>query len=134
MEKMKIVSFVYCEDVQNDQNGKGVIIAPMQLMTPKFLPTDYSFNISFGIFDVLKEGFKLETKFLDPNGQEVANNIMQVPHLPIDKIEKPNLPVGLQVNIGFRNIPLLISGEYKTVIYLNEIKSGEYPIEVCYES
>ena len=54
MEGMKIVSFTYCEDVQNDSNGRAIIIAPMQLMTPKFLPTDYSFNVSFGIFDVKK--------------------------------------------------------------------------------
>ncbi len=133
MEKMKIVSFTYCEDVQNDSQGRALIIGPMQLMAPKFMPTDYSFNISFGIFDVPKEGFLINTEFLDPNGSKISENTLQVPTLPVDKINLPNLPFGIQVNIGFRNVPLLIPGEYNTVIKLNGKECGKYPIEVCHE-
>lgn len=127
---MKIVSFTYCEDVQNDPQGKPIIIAPMQMIVPQFLPTTYSFNVSFGIADVPKEGFSIKTEFWNPKGEKVSENILQVPPLPVEKIAFPNLPFGLQVNIGFRNVVLDVQGEYKTVILINNKEYSEYPIGV----
>lgn len=132
MKEMKIVSFTYCEDVQNDSQGRAIIVAPMQLMITKYLPTSYSFNVSFGIFNVPKEGVSVETEFIDSNGKMISSNFLQIPSLPVDKIAFSDLPFGLQVNVNFRNIDLEISGEYKTIIKLNGNKCGEYPIEVCH--
>ncbi len=132
MTEMKIVSFTYCEDIQNDPQGRAVVVAPMQLMVTKYLPTSYSFNVSFGIFNVPKEGLTVETEFLAPDGKMISSNSLQVPSLPVDKIAFSNLPFGLQINVNFRNIDFEISGEYKTIIKLNGNKYGEYPIEVCH--
>ena len=131
---MKVVSFTYCEDVQNDPQGRAVIIAPMQMIIPQFLPTAYSFNVSFGISDVPKEGFSITTEFWNPLGIKVSDNKFQVPSLPVEKIDLPNAPLGLQVNVGFRNVVLDTKGEYKTKILINNEEYGVYPIEVYYDN
>lgn len=132
MEKMKIVSFTYCEDVQNDQNGKPMIICPMQFMAPISLPTNYSFCASFGVFNIPKNGFSIKFQFLDPDGNVVqgAENNMLVPPIPDEQIKNKKIPLGIQVNMGFRNIVLRERGEYKSRIILNGEIVGTYPIEV----
>ena len=130
MEEMKIVSFTYCEDIQNDPQGKTRIIGPLQMLITKYIPTDYSFNISFGIFNVPKEGFLINTEFYNPKGEEISNNVLEVPRFLDEKINYLDLPLGIQVNIGFRNIPFEIQGEYKTIIKINGKECGTYPIEV----
>lgn len=130
MEEMKIVSFAYCEDIQNNPQGQTIVIGPLQMLITKYIPTDYSFNISFGIYNVPKEGLLINTGFYSPNGEEISNNVLRVPQFSDEKISYPNLPLGIQVNIGFRNIPFESQGEYKTIIKINGKECGTYPIEV----
>ncbi|OUN38302.1 hypothetical protein [Massilimicrobiota sp. An80] len=130
MKEMKIQSFVYCEDIQNDPQGKTVIVGPLQMIITKYIPTDYSFNISFGIFNVPKDGFSINTEFYNPKGEKISENVLTAPQFPEEKINFPDLPLGVQINIGFRNISFEIQGEYKTVIKINGQECGTYPIEV----
>lgn len=131
-EKMEIVSFVYCEDVQNDPQGKAMIIGPMQLMPVVNVPTNYSFCASFGIYNIPKNGFLIKFEFIDPDGDVVQGglNQMMVPTIPDDKIINSKLPLGIQVNMGFRNIILKKVGRYEAKIYLNDEFINGYPIEV----
>lgn len=131
-EKMEIVSFTYCEDVQNDPQGKPMIIGPMQHMLVINFPTNYSFCASFGIFNIPKEGFLIKFDFVDPDGNVVqgAMNNMMVPPIPENQIQNPNIPLGIQVNMGFRNIILTKAGRYCANIYLNGKFIQSYPIEV----
>lgn len=131
-KEMEIVSFVYCEDVQNDPQGKAMIIGPMQFMPVVNFPTNYSFCASFGIYNMPKCGFSIRFEFIDPDGEAVQGgmNQMMVPAIPDDKIKNPKLPLSIQVNMGFRNIILSKEGRYEARIYLNERKVNSYPIEV----
>jgi hypothetical protein len=128
---MEIVSFVYCDDViENNSNHSSTIIAPMQMFLPVGLPSNYSFSISFGLYGLNKLGNdEIEISFLDPNKQCIAENKMIVPSLP-DPIKQSKQPVGAQINIGFRNVVLNYEGKHYTVIKVNGEKLGEYPIHV----
>lgn len=136
IENMEIVSFIYCEDVQNDPQGKTMIIGPMQFMPVINLPTNYSFCASFGIYNIPKHGFSIKFEFVDPDGNVVQGglNQMVVPPIPDDKIVNPKLPLGIQVNMGFRNIILYKDGKYESKIYLNDALVNSYPIEVSYNA
>lgn len=125
---MEIVSFTYCEDVQNNECGKSVIIAPIQMLTPVSLPTNYSFTVSFGIYDIPKDGFEIRLDFFDSEENAISENKMMFP--PIDEKEVLDIdsPLGVQINMGFRNLIFRNEGKYISKIYLNGELYGEYPI------
>lgn len=125
---MEIVSFTYCEDVQNNECGKSVIIAPIQMLTPVSLPTNYSFTVSFGIYDIPKDGFEIRLDFFDSEENAISENKMMFP--PIDEKEVLDIdsPLCVQINMGFRNLIFRNEGKYISKIYLNGELYGEYPI------
>lgn len=128
---MNIVSFVYCEDTV-DQNGKTVIINPMQMFTPVGIPSNYSFVISFGIFDYEKDRENsINIIFKSPEGKKLVESKIDVPMLP-DEARNATLPIGLQFNLGFRNVVLERPGEYTTIIEINGKELGIYPINVVH--
>lgn len=50
----KIVSFTYCDNVANDMNGNPIITRPLQMITPMAIPSNFTFSISFGVYDIDK--------------------------------------------------------------------------------
>lgn len=132
MEKMKVVSFTYCENVQNDHQGHAMIIGPIQYMQVSHLPTNYSFCFSLGVFNRPKNGFLFKLEFVDPDGLTVQDGVheMFVPAITKEKIINNKLPFGLQINIGFKNIVLNKTGRYASKLYLNDKFINSYPIDV----
>ena len=127
---MKIVSFTYCNDVINDNIGNPLIAGPLQMLMPINIPANYSFSVSFGVYDLGKTGDnKFRVEFIDSDENIIADNDLTIPDFP-DKVKVSNNPLGIQINIGFRNIILNKEGTYKTLIYHNGNKVGEYAIEV----
>lgn len=127
---MKIVSFVYCNDV-NNENGNTILISPMQMLTPIGIPSNYSFTVSFGLLDRYEKFNNNEViiKFVDDTDKEISKNVFTFPPLP-EELKKSPDPIGIQINIGFRNVILEKAGIFSTVIECNNSELGRYPIDV----
>ena len=127
---MKIVSFTYCNDVTNDGNGNPMIVGPLQMLMPINLPANYSFSISFGVYDITKNGNdEIEVGFYDRDNTQIALNRIIIPSLP-KELSGANNPIGLQINVGFRNVILQNSNEHYAEIKINGNFLGKYPIDV----
>ena len=126
----KIVSFTYCDNVANDMNGNPIITRPLQMITPMAIPSNFTFSISFGVYDIDKiEKNCINIDFLDPNDVVISNNELILPDMPREINETPD-PVGIQINVEFKNTYIKEEGEYKTRRILNGSKLGEFPINV----
>lgn len=123
---MKIISFVYCERiVQENQNLS--IVNPLTMIVPINMPTNYSFSISIGLYDIpVNQNHTIKVELIDPNGEVVFE-------MPGDfKVENESLEekTGAQFNIDINNQVFKEYGEYKTQVIINNEPLGEYPIEV----
>ena len=127
---MEIRSFTYCNDVINDSNGYPLISGPLQILMPINIPANFSFSISFGVYDLNRNGHnRFEVEFIDADGNKIAYNDLNIPDFP-NEIKKSKNPICIQINVGFRNIVLNKEGRYKTLIKYNGEKEFEYPIDV----
>lgn len=127
---MKLVSFVYCDEVKAEDNGINSILNPLLMFNPIATPSNYSFTISFGVYDLEKEIENiLNISFVDPNKNVISEQNMNLPVLPRELIEARK-PIGIQFNVGFRNVVLSCEGEYRTIIKINDTVLGEFPIYV----
>ncbi len=125
---MEVTSFLYCNGY-TQVDGMPALLGPLQFLNPAFIPGQYSFVVSFGLFHLPDSGeITLEYKFVSPTGKTV-HNISSVA-LPIAKEEKEKKCVGMQVNMDLKNIVLEMEGTYKSILYINGEKVGEYPIAV----
>lgn len=134
----RVVSFVYCENVQNEtvpvgsgQVPKAHIIGPLSTLNPISIPGNFSFSISVGIqgFDSSdRNTFRIT--FVDPKGNVLNDtNLIEIPHgLPTGNL--PRGAEGIQINFDVRNLILEEEGDYKTLVYFNQKLLGEYPILV----
>lgn len=131
-----ISTFVYCENIQNEPSPNGSklhVIGPMQIMTPAFIPSMFSFSVVFGILDIqLNKPHTLRYIFKGPKAEEQpiidSGDIV----LPIQEnnAELPDEMKGFMMNMDFRNIPLQYEGEYTSEIYFDEVSLGMFPIKV----
>lgn len=127
---MKIVSFVYCDEVKTDENGANIIISPLLMFNPIATPSNYSFTISFGVYDLEKEKENsIYISFVDSDGRTISENNMNLPVLPRE-LREVKKSIGIQFNVGFRNVVLSKEGEYRTIIKVNGTNLGEFPIFV----
>lgn len=125
---LKITSFVYCSAIEQTPAGpalKGIL----QYLAPKMFPTEYSFSISFGVYDLGKmENLKVRYVFKDPNG-EIVNDTKQF-DIPISEDMQKHNHIGIQLNLDLKNVVLREQGEYFSEVYINENIAGKYPIDV----
>lgn len=136
-----ISTFIYCEDTQQIQVGtqksqlKINLIGPMQIMTPMFIPSMFSFSICFGILDfdmsvphklrvVFKESKEKEKPIIDTEDMNFSIPIQE------KKIALPENMNGSMINFNFKNIALRHEGTYCTSIYFDDSLLGDYPIDV----
>ena len=49
---MKVTSFVVCEKTEINTDNKTIIIGPLQMILLKNIPNNYSFSVSFGLYDL----------------------------------------------------------------------------------
>lgn len=130
VRKMKIVSFIYCENTQ-DNNGKTIINGPLQMISLKYFPSTFSFYISMGLFDVDPYGFNFDYSFVDPDGKPLNQMTLNVPPLTqLGGSINESVKYGLQINLGVQNLEFTKLGEHKTIISFSDGNSFEFPIEV----
>ncbi|PFA84501.1 MULTISPECIES: hypothetical protein [Bacillus] len=130
----KVSTFMYCEQAEmNPQIQKTVISGPLHVFTVPFVPTTYSFAITFGLLGINnKQDNKLSIRFLDPNDNPKidAENLMIGKTPDLNWEEMPHEARGLIANMDFRNVILECEGLYKTQIFMNDELLGEFPIQV----
>ncbi|EGT0681288.1 MULTISPECIES: DUF6941 family protein [Clostridium] len=129
----KITTFLYCESTQPGPNGAVTLNGPMQIMTPKYIPSAFSFSIFIGIIDLdVTEPHNIQFIFRNKdNNYEVINTgklNLQTPENGYKVLPKELR--GIMANLDFRNAELKNEGEYITEVILDNNLIGEYPIYV----
>lgn len=130
MEKIKVTSFIYHAHSQPLANGNTAIVDVLQFLSPKMFPTEFSFNVSFGLYDLFgQESIEVRYVFRDPN-----NEIVNDTHNITVNIQQPDADfanhVGAQMGVELRNIILKVPGVYTSEVYVNDELLGLYPIDV----
>ncbi|MGG3115301.1 DUF6941 family protein [Bacillus paranthracis] len=126
-----VINFVYCDQVDVVE-GKLTIGGPLNFINPRFVPGMFSFTVAFGIVGLnTQQRNDLQLKFFDVNDDEImSTGILTIPeNADID----PNLPMevrGFMANMEFKNVVFKSEGAYKTELYLNGERLGQYPIIV----
>jgi len=127
----KLSHFVYCERIlaiPSDPNPH--LVKPLQVLTPRFIPSDYSFAIAFGVsgVDLSKENTAM-IKFVSPNGDVLHSQSFKVSK-PTEKVTLPPEVRGFMITIDFKNVPIREVGDHKTEVYLNEDLVADWHIYV----
>lgn len=131
-----ITTFVYCESTQNEMTPQGPklnLIGPMQILTPMFIPSMFSFSVLFGIQDFrLNQAHTVRLLFKGPvEGEQPVVDTGDLT-LPIEH-QNSNLPEdmqGMMMNLDFRNLAIRHKGTYETEVYFDGELLGKYPIKV----
>lgn len=124
---MKIVNFAYCANMK-DENGTTIVINPLTMITPYSIPTNYSFFVTFGLYDLPnhKSNQVINIEILSPSGESVVTERFNLPNISIPEGEK----AGVQLNVALQNIILKEKGVYKTIVSFENENLGEFSIEV----
>lgn len=128
---MKLVSFVYCQDAIIDNAGNPTIVAPLQMLAPVNLPTNFSFAISFGLLGKVEEyeGKEVITTIKNPDKVDISKNLFVMPSIP-DELKGSVNPIGIQINVEFKNVVLDKEGVYTAVVEMGGDILKECPIDV----
>lgn len=132
---MKISNFFICENVENNNNnGKNVplLIAPLTVIRPNNIPTNFSFGLAVGVNSVnLKNDNSIRFTINNPNGIVVHDSGENVfPKLIEDDGNLPDKYKGYTLVIDIRNLTIDIEGEYLFNLYINGTKLEEEIIPV----
>lgn len=131
-----ISTFVYCESIENENvsnDSKLHIVGPMHIITPLFVPSMFSFCVSFGILNLkLDKPHSLRFIFKGPDVEQ--ENIIDTGDmdLPLQEVNDglPDDMKGIMMNFDFRNIPFRSEGEYSSEIIIDGKEMGKFPIKV----
>ena len=114
---MTIKNIVFCESSQQATLPEGntlmILVNPIVELNPLFIPSAFSFVVSFGACDIKeKNGFDITLKLLDPHGCPIATSMVSAP---------PAVNGNATCTIDFRNVPIKEEGIYTLEIkMLNE--------------
>lgn len=132
-----VSTFMYCEGAQiipqaNGEN-KMHIQGPMHIFTPPYVPGLFSFSVVFGLLDIDLEN---ERSFRLTFGPTEGPPLIDTDWITIPKNNDPiknSLPPemrGFMMNLDFRNVNFTQPGLYRSEVFFNGKKLGEYPIMV----
>lgn len=132
----KLTSFMLGEATQNTfrPDGKSAVqnlIGLTLAIRPQYIPSSFSFAVSFGISDIdLTKENTVQIVLVDPSGEIVQD--LGKTLLPVIN-EEDSMPManrGFVCGVDFRNAIFKVEGCYKLKIYLNDelIESPEIPV------
>ena len=109
---MTIKNIVFCESSQQatlpDGNAITILVNPIVELNPLFVPSAYSFVVSFGACEIREtNGFDIILRFLDPQSNQIANSMISAP---------PVVNRNATCTVDFRNVPIREEGIYTLVI------------------
>lgn len=119
----EVCNFVICDRTQTLPNPNGeplsLIINPMPVLRPKYVPGAISFSITFAIIGIRVEEMKtVEIRIVAPDQSDVACARIDADSqgIPGDVRRDDLIPV---LNFDMRNMDLPSEGEYRVNILLN---------------
>lgn len=133
MRMARIMNFMYCENVQNENTPVGPrnnIIGPITTIRPMFIPGTFSFSIFTSLLEVnIEETHTIRIVFT--NGTKDIIDTQNV-NIPIHNSEDdlPESELGFMISMDFRNIIFEKEGYHTSKVYFDNIPIGEFPIYV----
>ena len=125
---MKLASFVICEKTEISNDNKTRIINPLQMIVLNNFPNNYTFSVSFGLFDTPKTNFKL---FIEILKGEKSFGVVEGEVAPGIELLK-NAKYGIQINLDFNNFSFEEAGTYVFRISDENGVIGDFGMEVVY--
>lgn len=128
----RIATFVYSEGSahQGENKEKLFLENPQYLFQSEFIPSLFSFSVSFGIAD-LDNSKENELRFIFSDPQEetlIESDLISLP-TGFDEDLPPELR-GFMFNMNFRNVRFEHEGYYCSEIFINGESVGKFPIYV----
>jgi len=130
----KIATFMLCDAINHISTEKGPVpqlIAPQFILTPMFIPSNFSFGVSIGIsgldlrqVNTVKFAIKTPQKTIVKESEAFSipasteNNIL------------PQEQHGITLNIDVRNLKVEEEGIYSIIIFINGEAIGEKEIPI----
>lgn len=129
---VKIVNFVYSEfqsAEQRDGRTKNNALGLMPVIVPPFIPTSYSFSIVFSIVGIdFNKSHTFHLDFINQDGESVIAMPGEFPAMPSS--EEGLVTRSITISIDLRNLDIKSVGTYKSVIKIDDVIAGEFPIDV----
>lgn len=132
---VRVSTFMYSEDTISDPTPQGPrlnVVNPQLVFRPMFLPSLFSFAITFGISGIdNSQEHKFKFLFFAPNDVELLINSEFM--LPINTEEKAELPLeerGVMMNMNLRNVPFKVEGVYNSELIVDGVSLGKFSIYV----
>lgn len=126
---MANISFVLiAEDVISHPDGKPKIINPLPMIVPVGIPSNFSFYISVGLYDIKsEESINIKIQLINPE-----KNIEFDFDIPLDgeKLESEYVIGSTVLNLNCKNVELRFEGNYEVSVQLNaeEVKKLIVPV------
>jgi hypothetical protein len=132
----KVTSFMYAANViQGAGQGQMHIIAPLQVIVPLYIPSTFSFFVVFAISDfetTKSHNMRVVFKSDKEPVKSSVDSATTIPPLPKNlNVDIPEIYNGFISNLSFQNVVIENDGLYKTTIFFDDEKIGEYEIYVA---
>lgn len=131
----RISTFVYSEDSISHNTSQGQqmnIVNPQHVLRPMFVPSMFSFAVTFGIVDLdTKKEHKARYLLWGPEEGEpiVDSGEFNLP-VPDEPSDLPMEASGYMMNMNFRNVPFKKEGFYTSEIVFDGQELGKFPVYV----
>lgn len=107
---------------------------PQYVLRPLFVPSLFSFTISFAISDLdtsIPNSLRLTFVFADqPDTIIFDSGVAQLASIVDEQSDMPEHLRGFNANVDVRNIPIRQNGRYQSEIFINGESIGVFPVEV----
>lgn len=137
----KITYFMICDTMSNVPMPGGTfslnIVNPQLLLTPSYVPGNFSFCVVVGVQDVKtivssNKLVKFKFELLDPNKKMLQQSIAELPLIAMKNV--PEQYQGFMMSFDLRNVPVEEEGAYILKLYINEDLIGEKEIPIFKKS
>ena len=131
----ELENFIYCDSCRKEEN-RLIIENIINILSLKFIPTQYSFGIVFNIKYNTKDkniskNHTLEFAFLNKDDNKIIVDIKDIPiAIPITSILE-NGTQFLNFNLNLQNVPFEKEGCYASLIYIDGTLIGEKELYVA---
>lgn len=132
----KISTFIYClgADKPNVPNAPINAIGVLNIITPEFIPSAFSFSIIVGFVGMKdKSNHTLDIIFKDNHDKplvEAKGVNISMDNIDVTTLGLPDEAKGMMLSMDLKNVILREEGKYSTSVSLDGEKLGDYDIYV----
>ncbi len=137
----KLSYFMICDTMNNVPMPGGTlglnITNPQLVLTPKYIPGNYSFCVVVGVQDVKPtdpstNAIKLKFELLTPKGKLLQQSVADLPMVNMQKV--PEQYQGFLMSFDLRNLPIEEEGAYVLNLYVDDVLIGNKEIPIYKKS